>query len=78
MNSTLPLERTMLLSVEPSEKMLNDFTMEHHNETMLFSVFHDEKFENDGFRIADEKCWEEFATMLQHDSQAELRMKLDF
>jgi len=77
-DETSKLERTVLLSVEPSTKVFNNFTMEHETETKLFSVFHDETVDTEGFRIVDDSCWTEFEKMIEEDKQTELRMKLDF
>jgi hypothetical protein len=72
------LETTLLLSVESSTGVFNNFTMEHESETKLFSVFHAATVDAEGFRIVDKSCWEDFEKMIQEDKQTELKMRLDF
>jgi len=72
------MERTLLLSVRPDDFKFNNFTMERENETMLLTLYHNETFADEGFRVTDLGCWEEFDEMMTHDEQVELRMKLEF
>jgi hypothetical protein len=63
------------------QKQFNDFTFMHNGEPVFFSVFQNKTlipqgFE--GFKFTQTNCWEEFDTMMQHDGQVEVNMRLSF
>jgi len=72
------LSKSVILSVRPEESMFNNFTMEHKNETMLFTLFHDKDFTDEGFRVKNLTCWEKFEEMMDQNEQVKLSMKLSF
>merc|ERR1712122_432068 len=72
------LSKTFILSVRPEGSMFNNFTMEHKNETMLFTLFHDKDFTDEGFRVKDLTCWKNFEKMMDQNEQVKLSMRLSF
>ena len=72
------IEKTMLLSVQPEENLFNNFTMKHEEKPMFLSIYNREDITDEGFRVKDRECWEEFRQMMEHDKQVKLKLMLSF
>ncbi len=72
------VENTLLLSVNPEESLFNNFTLKHEEKPLLLSIYNREDINDEGFRMKDLKCWEEFLVMMEHDKQVKLKLTLSF
>jgi len=72
------IEKTMLLSVQPEASLFNNFTMKHEEKPMFLSIYNREDITDEGFRVKDRECWEEFRQMMEHDKQVKLKLMLSF
>ena len=76
-NETLALNKTFILSIKPEEYVFNTFTHNEKDSQTLLAIYFSEEIKDLGFRIKNATCWSHFETMMKHDDQVKLVLRLE-
>merc|ERR1711884_511698 len=67
-----------LLSMQPVERLFNNWTLTLVDEPVLWTLYNLPEFEGEGFRVKEIECWRKFDKLMSDDRQVELSVRLSF